>query len=156
VHADAGWRPAHLDVPAGAAGRWPRLGDTDLSSVPDGRSEHLCFLPGVRDGWAALREPARGGVALAWDARVWPDVWLWQQIGGEEFPWYGQPSIVALEPHRAWPADGLAAARERGRSLTIPPRGRVDAWLTATLFADGDRPVRGVRRDGTVDQADRQ
>ncbi|MGZ6695619.1 MAG: hypothetical protein ACXVFL_08240 [Solirubrobacteraceae bacterium] len=153
VHADAGWRPTHLDVEAGAEGRWPQLGAADLSRIPDGRSEHLCFLPDLDGGWAALRDPGGSSVALAWDAAVWPHMWLWQQIGGEEFPWYGRPSIVALEPHRAWPADGLAAARERGQALTVPAGGRVEAWLTATLFDDGDRPVQGVSRDGAVRHA---
>jgi hypothetical protein len=80
-------------------------------------------------------------VALAGDRRI-------------EFPWYGQASIVALEPHRAWPADGLAAARARGRALELGPRASVHAWLTMALFTGAERAVGGVRRDGRIDMPD--
>jgi hypothetical protein len=155
VVVDAAWRPQHLDVTPGAEGAWPsvpgRYGDADLSRVPTGPAERFCYLTGLRDGWAALRDSGGGdGLALAWDVAVWPHLWLWLEIGGPDFPWYGRGAIIGLEPQRAWPADGLAGALDRGDALTLAPGAALDAWLTAVVFAGDERPVAGVSPDGEV------
>jgi hypothetical protein len=152
VVVDSTWRPKYLDTTPGGTGPWPFAGgDVDLSLVPAGPAERFCYLERTREGWAALRDPAGGdGLALAWDAAVWPHVWLWVEIGGHDFPWYGRAAIVGLEPQRACPADGLAGAHARGDALVLAPGTSLEAWLTAAVFAGDERPVTGVTADGEV------
>jgi hypothetical protein len=145
------WIEPEADGPP--AGCWPRLTATgeDLAEI-DGRPvERLLYLPQRPAGWAALREPARGGVALAWDLATFPHLWLWQEIGGTGFPFHGRACSVAIEPQSGWPmGGGLAGARERGRCLTLAPGAARETWLTVALLPSGDRPVRAVAREGTV------
>lgn len=153
VHVDEGFRPEFLDLVPGARGRWPYApgpsGDVDVSTVPSGAAERYCYVTDLAEAWAAVRRPGGGGLALAWDRAVWPHVWLWLQRHGHDFPWFGRAAIVAVEPHRAFPGDGLAAAASRGQALTLAPGEAAGAWLTAVLLEDG-RPVTGVDRDGRV------
>jgi hypothetical protein len=155
VRADAGFAPAGGDVEPGATGDWPVLpgprGPVDLSRVPAGPAERYCFLCDLPDGWAAVRDASSGtGVALSWDVAVWPHAWLWLQLGGEGFPWYGRGAFLGVEPHRSWPGDGLAAARERGRALRLAGGGQVASWLTLSLFDADEREVTHVARDGAI------
>ncbi|MGZ4278348.1 MAG: hypothetical protein ACXVFK_15710 [Solirubrobacteraceae bacterium] len=129
VHADAGWRPTHLDVEAGAEGRWPQLGAADLSRIPDGRSEHLCFLPDLDGGWAALRDPGGSGAALAWDAAVWPHMWRCgsrsaarssRGTGGRRS---SRSSRTAPGPPMGSPPRASAARRSRSRPAAASRRG---------------------------------
>jgi hypothetical protein len=153
VQVDDGFRPANLDLVPGARGRWPFApgpsGRVDLSRVPSGAAERYCYVTGVPEAWAAVRRPDGGGLALAWDPAVWPHVWLWLQRHGNEFPWFGRAAILGVEPHRAVPGDGLAAAAARGDALTLAPGEQVETWLTAVLLEDG-RPVKGVTREGEL------
>jgi galactose mutarotase-like enzyme len=143
------------ESPGEMAGQWPRLtdGGEDLSIVGPGPVERLMYLPDRGAGSAALRDPKRGrGVALAWDRTAFPHAWLWQQIGGGGFPWYGRARIVAIEPQSSWPADGLAEAAGRGRAQVLGPGESCGSWLTIALFAADERPVTRVARDGTVER----
>jgi galactose mutarotase-like enzyme len=149
VHVDDGFRPSSLDLVPGARGRWPHAEDVDLSVVPPGPAERYCYVTGLPEAWAAVRGPGGRGLALAWDGAVWPHVWLWLQLGGRDFPWFGRAAVVAVEPQRAFPGDGLAGAIGRGQALTLAPGESLDAWLTAVLLED-ERPVSGVTRDGRV------
>ena len=86
---------------------------------------------------------------MAWDLSTFRHVWLWQQIGGSGFPFYGRARILALEPHAAWPAEGgLRSAIEHDRALTIEPGAERRTWLTVSLFSASERPVVGVDRAG--------
>lgn len=155
VRADASFAPAAADVEPGASGDWPFLpgpaGPVDLRRVPDGPAERYCFLCDLPEGWAAVRDVAAGtGVALSWDLAVWPHAWLWLQLGGQGFPWYGRGAFLGVEPHRAWPGDGLAAARDRGHAVRLEGGGQVASWLTFSLFDADEREVVQVGRDGAI------
>lgn len=147
--------PIHLSTaPDAVAGEWPTLADggEDLSIAGKPPVERLTFLP-KRPGWAALRDPDSSiGVALAWDATVFPHIWLWQQMAGSGFPWYGRAHVVGIEPHSAWPMLGLAELAKRGDAHTLPPAGSLTSWLTIALFAADTRPVTGVTREGKVER----
>lgn len=83
--------------------------------------ERLIYLPD-RTGWAALRDPDQGhGIALAWDPKAFPHVWLWQQMGGSGFPWFGRAQIIGIEPHSAWPMLGLADLAAQGPHMCSRP-----------------------------------
>ncbi len=128
---------------------WP---DDQLVEVASA-AESLHYLPDRPEAWAALRDPRSGrGVAIAWDLAAFPHLWLWREIGGTGFPWYGRARIVALEPQAAWPRDGLTGAVARGQSLELEAGARRETWLTLSLFEASDRRVTGVDRDGRVRQ----
>ena len=152
--------PPGNDLRPGGSGRWPfvpgkRDGDTDLRLGPDGRCERVVYLTDVPAGWAALRHPADGiGVGLAWDLDTFPHLWLWTEVGGPGFPWYGRSRILAVEPATAWPNDGLAAARDRGQAHRLEPHAQRATWLTVSLFPADARPVLDIARDGSARHGD--
>lgn len=164
---------ARIDLPAGivhvdpsVAGdlspgmtEWPHGKDTqgdavDLRSVPVATTQRLLYLPDRPAGWAALRQPASApSVALSWELRTFPHLWMWQQLGANGFPWFGRARVVTLEPASAWPSDGLAAAVERGRAHVLAPGEERSSWITCSLFGATDAPVTSVSRTGEVTTA---
>jgi len=150
VMADEAYAPAHADVPPGSVGGWPEVAGVDVSTVPEGPVQRFLCARGVRGGWAAVRPPEGDTVAFAWDAATWPVVWLWLDRGGEGFPWFGRSRALGVEPQRAWPARGLAAAVRDGSALVLAPGAEHEAWLTVAVLPPSRAPVAGVEQDGTV------
>lgn len=156
VVADSGYSTELVDVVPGSEGVWPHLpgrhgSDVDLAGAPSEAVQRLLYLPNYDAGWCALRYLEEGvGVAYCWDTSLFRHLWLWREAGGREFPWYGRASVVALEPHVAYPGDGLAAAHERGDAVTLEPGRSLETWLSIRLIDADDRPVTGVSRDGSV------
>lgn len=148
--------PAFNDLRPGSHARWPyapgKNGTTvDLRLVPDSPRERVVYLTDLSAGWAAVRHVEQGiGVALAWDLGTFPYAWLWTEIGGQDFPWYGRSRIVALEPVSSWPNDGLAAALRRGQGHRLEPHGELSTRLSVSLFAADRRPVSTVDIEGGV------
>lgn len=145
---------AHADLKPGD-GKWPMAasrngGAVDLSAVPRSPAERVVYLTDLDPAWYALRRPDGGGIGLTWDRSVFPHAWMWTEIGGEDFPWYGRARVIAIEPASSWPNSGLAAARERGQGHVIAPRAGLETWLTVALFDDDGRAVAAVDRLGTV------
>jgi galactose mutarotase-like enzyme len=159
VHVSPAMTGPQADLEPGAEGRWPmvpgrdgRTVDLRESPVP-ARLHRLCYLPDVREGWAALRHPAeRLGLGMAWDSAIFPHAWFWQETGTEGFPWYGRARLTAIEPNAAWPADGVTGALERGQALRLGPGQTLEAWLTMAIFEAGDRAVVAVHRDGSIEE----
>jgi len=156
VHVDEWFEDPAADLAPGAIGMWPAVplrsgGKAFLDRVPEPAVERVCYLPSRPAGWAALRDPESGrGVAIAWDVEAFPHLWLWEQIGGWRFPFYGRASLVAIEPVSCWPGDGLAQAIKRGQARTLGPHSGASAWVTLSLFAATTAPVSLVERDGRV------
>jgi galactose mutarotase-like enzyme len=142
------------DVAPGTEGQWPHLDDrngapVDLSIVLGGPLQRVIYAHDLPHGWAALRNPEGIGVAMAWDNGTFPHVWLWFEIGGTGFPWFGRSSIVAIEPQSSWPADGLSAARDRGQAHRLSAHSERNTWITLALH-DEVTPITGVSRAGVV------
>lgn len=152
--------PANHNGLAATGGTWPVVdsqhgGEVDLSVIDGSVAHRLTYQYSLAQGWVAVRPPAaenRPGVALAWDLKTWPALWMWLLADSPEFPWYGRARMVGLEPNRAWPFDGLHGAIQRGQHLTLPAGGHHTTWLTVRLLDRTDIPVSGVNRDGTVVQ----
>ena len=159
VHVDEAFDDPDADLEPGTSGIWPEAalrggGTTALDRIPEAAVERVCYLPDRPAGWAAVRDPGTGrGVALAWDVEAFPHLWLWEQIGGWRFPFYGRARLVGIEPVSCWPGDGLARAIERGQARTIGPHGSASAWVTLALFDATMAAVDGVDRAGRVSSA---
>jgi galactose mutarotase-like enzyme len=110
-------------------------------------AERLDCMP-LEQGWAALRDGSTG-VALAWDAATFPHLWLWTEVGGAGFPFYGRARSIGIEPQSTSSLDGFA----RGEGHVLAPGAACEAWLTLALFDADERAVEGVERDGSVRRA---
>ncbi|WP_187775584.1 DUF4432 family protein [Luteimonas suaedae] len=134
--------PAGARVAAGQRKAWPRLeaaaggGELDLSVMPDaGAGSHdFIRLDELAGGWFAIVNPMRRvGFALRWDTAVFPMLGMWQVWGGgPDYPWYGTPHLLALEPACDLPS--LAAASERGTALALDAGQSLETTLEATVF----------------------
>jgi hypothetical protein len=146
-----------VDLQPGSAHRWGAVTNrhnqpVDLSVIPPAPLQRLCYLHDLQAGWYAVRNPARGvGLGLAWDLATFPNLWLWQEIGGGQgMPWYGRAAITALEPAAQYPSHGLAAAIEAGQARQLQPGATATTTLVCALFAATDVPVTGVTLDGQI------
>ena len=135
---------------------WPHLAGVDGSIVdlsivpgPDARSHDFVRLDDLSDGWYAIVNPHRGlGFALRWDPALFPTLGLWQLLrGGADYPWYGQPYLMALEPACDLPS--LAGAAARGAAIRLEPGAPVTTRFEATVFT-GLAEVLSVGKDGNV------
>jgi hypothetical protein len=156
VIADTTFDGELVDIVPGSEGGWPLVPGkssptVDLSVVPEGPVERMCYLPDLRGGWAALRDVEGGvGVGLSWAVEVFPHAWLWEEVGGAGFPWYGRARITAIEPQTSWPNDGLAPAIDRGQAHHVDGSGIAQSWLTIRLFTPTPKRVSFVSRTGEI------
>lgn len=159
LHVDEAFDHPDNDLEPGTAGMWPEVrlrrgGTTRLDRIAEGVVERVCSLPDRPAGWAAVRDPTTGrGVALAWDILAFPHLWLWTQMGGSRFPFYGRARLLGLEPVSCWPGDGLARAIDRGQARVVGPHGSATGWITMALFEATDDAVVGVDAAGGVSTA---
>lgn len=144
--------PPGATLPASTEGQWPQLGGQDLSVFPDGTSNSQDFLraDSLESGWFAIRNPARGaGVALRWDEELFPLLGYWRLAGGgDDYPWYGSRTMLALEPCNELPSVAEAAAR--GTAIRIAGGETRATELVATLFAADARAVTAMKWDGSL------
>jgi hypothetical protein len=114
------------------------------------RSVDVIRFTGLDDGFYALTsERLAVGIGMAWDAEVFPNLWMWQAYGGhDDYPWYGRTYNCALEPFTSWPPAGVATALENGTARVLAPGEVVETELVAVAY-EGD--ARRVRRDGSVE-----
>jgi hypothetical protein len=127
---------------AGQRGAWPTLRaadgqQVDLSVVPSPATasfQDVVRLEDLAEGWYAVVNGTRGvGFALRWDRAVFPLLAMWHLWGGPpDYPWYGTPYLLTLEPLSDLPS--LATAAARGTALTLQPGRAVETTLEATLF----------------------
>jgi hypothetical protein len=99
--------------------------------------------------YAFVSERLGVGMGMAWDANVFPSLWMWQVYGGhDDYPWYGRTYNCALEPFTSWPPAGVKNALEKGTARVLAPREVIETELTAVAF-EGNGAAR-VRIDGSV------
>jgi len=113
----------------------------DFSKVPataDIPDFEMVYLTELREGWwAVFDHSTRSGFGLAFDRRLFNNVWLFQSFGG----WRGL-HVVILEPCNAYPYDPAEASLS-GRIGRLEPGEIVQTGMTATVFT-------GVERAGDV------
>jgi hypothetical protein len=138
------------DGSGASLGNWPLDGSGRLDVVDDAApQETVHFITDLEHGWAALRR-TEIGVAMAWDARDFPHVWLWREHGSKGFPFYGRASLVAIEPACSWPGLGLAEARLRGQAIELAPGATRSTRMSLTPFEPGGAKVTQVTVDGRI------
>ncbi|MFZ3485089.1 DUF4432 family protein [Sphingomonas sp. 3-13AW] len=144
--------PPDATLPVASEGRWPHLGDEDLSVFPDDARNSQDFLrvSNFDAGWFAIRNPVRkAGVALRWDEELFPLLGYWRLAGGgSDYPWYGSRNMLALEPCNELPS--LADAVANGTAIRLAPRETRATRLVAALFSADERAVTGMAWDGTL------
>jgi hypothetical protein len=145
--------PPAATLPAGAGGQGPMLGGEDLSLFPGGgrNSQDFLRVHGFDAGWFAIRNPARrAGVAVRWDEKLFPLLGYWRLAGGgEDYPWYGSRTMLALEPCNELPS--LAEAVAKGTAIRLAPGETRATELVAALFAADARAVTGVSWNGALE-----
>jgi len=139
-----------LDGPTTMWPTAPSSGD-DLSIVPGGTPlEDVHFLPDRPSGWCALRRP-HVGVAMSWDIRDFPHLWIWREFASPGFPFYGRAAILALEPASSWPGAGLESAISHGQAHWLEPGATRTTTVTVIPFGGGAPPLCGVGPSFTLD-----
>lgn len=139
-----------VDASGISLGRWP-LNDSSRLDVINDKPPHesVHFITDIEHGWAALRRPEIS-VAMAWDARDFPHVWLWREQGSKGFPFYGRASLVAIEPACSWPGLGLAEARLRGQAIELAAGETRSTRMSLTPFESNGARVTQVTVDGRI------
>ena len=138
------------DGSGASLGNWPHDGSSRLDVVDDtAPQETVHFITDLEHGWAALRRRDIG-VAMAWDARDFPHIWLWHEHGSRGFPFYGRASLVAIEPACSWPGLGLAEARRRGQAIELAPGATRSTRMSLTPFESSGARVTQVTVDGRI------
>jgi galactose mutarotase-like enzyme len=148
------------DVTAGSTGTWPfitsKSGEkVDLSIVPTGGVERLCYLHDRPEGWVAMTH-GDDLIGLSWDVEAFPHIWMWQEIHGPSFPWFGRSEITALEPASTWPSHGLAEAIKLGQSFSVKPGETKSAWTTftvSTLTPDAIENISNIDKEGNFQKS---
>lgn len=96
-------------------------------------------------GWFALRGiHGHHGVAVAWDVKQLPNLWLWIENQSTGFPWFGRAQYLGVEPHRSSSPAGLAQSIESGEHLQLAPDETMTFWMEMSLLEGISRPVRAV------------
>lgn len=144
-----------------SSGQWPmvqlRDGNTvDLSQVPHPSigCQDLAFIHGFKEGWFALRNQAKqAGIALSWDATVFPWLWYWQLFGGgPDYPSWNSEYVAAIEPVTSQTIR-FTDSIENGTAKVFPPRSRLQSEMSVWAF-EGSNSVTRVSSDGVEFQGD--
>lgn len=135
--------PPNRLVAPGGPWQWPEVprpaGDpVDLSVIgAPGEPSDIVYLTGFSEGWyEMLAADSATGVRVAWDARVMPYLWRWQELGASAgYPWWGRAYTVGLEPFSSYPTNGLDEAVANGSALPYhADHARALAWSSVSLL----------------------
>jgi galactose mutarotase-like enzyme len=138
---------------------WPVIEDRDgapldLRIVPPKTRQAMdnCYLKDFANGWISVHHTQKKiGFGMAWDANVFPYIWLWQAFGGGiGYPWYGRSYCLGIEPWASYPCAGLKTAIENQTARQLAPGTSLDTWLTAVAIRGGD-DVSYISRNGTIE-----
>lgn len=116
------------------------------------RSVDVIRFKGLAEGSYGLTSERLGiGIGMAWDAELFPSLWMWQVYGGhDDYPWYGRTYNCALEPFTSWPPAGIQNALANGTARVLAPAEVIETDLVAVAY-ERDGPLR-IRRDGSVER----
>jgi hypothetical protein len=149
-HSSGLWEPGDdYKFPLALNRRNGKLEDvTRVRPKSTGSADGMCFT-GLKEGWFGVTSERLGfGIGMAWDEKLFPYLWMWQEYGGHnDYPWYGRTYNIALEPFTSWPPAGITTAIENGSAYVLAPNETIETSLVA-VFYEGD--VSQVLLDGSV------
>jgi len=136
---------------------WPHVpgheGQTiDLSKVPDKGGEiefrdpgyEMVYLTELTAGWCAvLDHSTRTGFGLAFDKKLFNNIWLFQTFGG----WQGL-HVAVLEPSTGYPYN-LAEAAQNGRTSRLVPGQVIETHTMSLIFSNQDK-INQINLDGSI------
>jgi galactose mutarotase-like enzyme len=147
----------------GSSGNWPCMvgkSDTkiDLRKIPtqEHRSYDMFYMPHLSAGWCALTNRNKEiGVALVWDVKLFPVLWVWQQFKGSSgYPWYSQAYALGLEPFTSYTKgirSGLAEVIRTGQERSLLPGEKLNSSLKALFYpAQAAQGVDQISPEGQV------
>lgn len=152
-HPNGLWEPGEdYRFPLVLNRRTGQLEDITRVRSQETRSVDVVRFKDLRAGWYGLTsERLEVGVGLAWDAKLFPSLWMWQVYGGhDDYPWYGRTYNCALEPFTSWPPAGVANALANGTARVLAAGERIETHLVAVLY-EGPPPA-AIGRDGVVER----
>ncbi|WP_051663424.1 DUF4432 family protein [Alicyclobacillus macrosporangiidus] len=132
--------------PQGALAVWPLIRDrwgnvVDLRVLREYscQSADMLYATEMEDGWFMLTNTQIGvGIRFEWDIQTFPYLWIWNEAGGtEDYPWYGNARVLALEPFTSLPGTGQAGlleAIENGTAAMIEPGQTIYTSFTVTVY----------------------
>jgi hypothetical protein len=153
-------------------GLWQPGGDYDFPMVPNRRTNQLqdirrilprqtrsvdvVFFKGLTEGWYSITNEKTGiGIGMAWDAKLFKYLWMWQVYGGHnDYPWYGRTYNCALEPFSSYPPGGIQNAIKNGSALIMKPNEVINTSLVAVAYEHGQ--ATRIGSDGKVEQANKK
>lgn len=132
---------------------WPKLATgVSLDKLPlyEGKWAGLANVTGLKKGFCAAANPAlKKGFALAFDKKIFPNVWLWMVFEGmDHYPWFGKARVFAMEPLSSVP-DQLNQAIEAKTALTLQAGEEMSTRLCAMLY-DYQGRVANADTDGNI------
>ena len=152
-HRNGLWEPGEdYEFPMVRSRRSGELEDVTRVRSPETRSVDVVRFKGLREGSFGLTSGRlEVGVGMAWDAQLFPNLWMWQVYGGhDDYPWYGRTYNCALEPFTSWPPAGVANALANGTARVMAAGEVIETDLVAVVYEGAG--LSRVRRDGTVEQ----
>ncbi len=141
--AEPGLATPEADLRPDSRGRWPQAENldgcpVDLGVMPDHPAERVVYLTELAQARAHVLGPDTGDrLTMEWCRDAFPYAWVWINHHASRFPWFGRLSAMAIEPVNVWPADGLAAALERGQAQVLAGGETRQAWLVVSLADTG-------------------
>lgn len=155
VFSDSAVNPQKSRIAPGATGSIKRMPGKnksyiDLSEIPPSGSgiSEMLFIKELEDCWYSIFDTKKSlGFGLAWDKKVFPYLWLWQEFNADtDYPWYGRTYSMALEPQSSY-IPILSDAVKENMHLSLKPGESIETWLTAVVYKD-NRPIKSINRDG--------
>jgi hypothetical protein len=158
VTVDEGYDPLTNPLLPGATGAWPMIAGKSrtidlgrpLGPNAGARIAALAYLHDFESPWISIRRLDNAVAAtLSWDASIFPNLWLWIELGGtSDAPWSGRGRLIGLEPCSTRLAYGLAEAQRRGARLLALEPGSALSAITRLHVCKAAGRVHGVDADG--------
>ncbi len=151
-HPNGLWEPGgDYEFPLVQNRRTNKLEDIRMVRDKTTRSVDVVFFKELSEGWYTItNEKKQVGFGMAWDARLFRYLWMWQVYGGHnDYPWYGRTYNVALEPFTSYPPAGVPNAIKNGTAYILSGNQVLETELCAVAFQKQN--VKRILQNGSIE-----